>query len=139
MHSQAEDVEKPDRVSLELLPLWFVVFDIRQTRDTVSLKAPMKRRAGRVRDRGLQVIKTVFQRQKCVPPECHIHRFLGRRQHSGPLFRRPGFHILDRRPLAPLGDCLGIDAKIPAQLREQSLPLSAFALQKPVGRRIAVF
>lgn len=36
-------------------------------------------------------------------------------------FRRPGLHILDRRPLSPLCHSLGVDAQFLAPLRRRSL------------------
>jgi hypothetical protein len=90
-----------------------------------------------MRDRRLQGIEAVVQRQQRVAPECDDHRFLGLGQDSRSRLRRASLHILDRRALAPLRHRLGVDAEFPAQLRERSLPLSS--LQAAIaGRRIAV-
>ncbi len=95
--------------------------NLRKARDAVPLKAPMQRRAGQVRHRRLQGIEAVVERQQRMAAECRNFRLLGFRQHSGPRFYRPGLHVLDRRPLSPLRNRLGVDAQLPAQLRERSL------------------
>ena len=77
LHLGNIDVEKPNRVALELLPLRLVAFDIRQARDAMSLQAPMKGGPRQMRDRGLQSIEAVIQRQQRVTPECNDHRLLG--------------------------------------------------------------
>ena len=56
-----------------------------------------------------------------MTPERDDHRFFGLSQHSGSRFRRPGLQVLDRRPFPPLRYGLGVDAELPAQLRERSL------------------
>jgi hypothetical protein len=74
-----------------------------------------------VRDQGLQSIEAIIQRQQRVPSEgddCRLF-FLG--QHGRSRLLRPGLHVLDRRPLAPLRDGLGVDTQFPAQRRERSL------------------
>jgi len=43
LHFRDVDVEEPDRIALELLPLGFVSLDIRQTRNSMSLQASMQR------------------------------------------------------------------------------------------------
>lgn len=43
LHFRDVDVEEPDRIVLELLPLGFVSLDIRQTRNSMSLQASMQR------------------------------------------------------------------------------------------------
>ena len=121
LHLGDVDVKEADGVALELLPLGLVALDIRQARDAVTLQAPMQRRPRQVRDRWLQGIEAVVQRQQRVASEGDDHRLLGLGQHRGPRFRRPGLHVLDRRALAPLRHRLGIDAEFPAQLRERSL------------------
>ncbi len=49
------------------------------------------------------------------------YRFFGFCQHCEARFRRHCLHILDRDPVPPLYNRLGIDAQFPAQLRERSL------------------
>ncbi len=80
----------------------------------------MQRRSRQVRDRGLQGIETVIQRQERMATERNHRRllFLGPNRRSR--FLRLGLEVLDRRPLAPLRDRLGVDAQLPAQLRERS-------------------
>ena len=114
-------VEEPDGVALELLALWFVPFDIRQTRDAVSLQAPMQRRACQVRDGWLQGLEAVVQRQQRVPPESHDGRLISLGQDCRARFRWPGLHILDSRALPPLRNRLGVYTQLFAQLRERSL------------------
>ncbi len=62
-------VPRADGVALELLALGLVAFDIRQARDAMTLQTPMQRRTRQVRDRGLESIEAVVQRQQRVPPE----------------------------------------------------------------------
>ncbi len=81
LHLCDVDMEEPYGVALELLSLGLVAFAIRQARDAVSLKAPMKRRPRQMRDRWLQSIEAIVQRQQRVAPECHNHRLLGLGQH----------------------------------------------------------
>ncbi|KFG66558.1 hypothetical protein JH26_28490 [Microvirga sp. BSC39] len=49
---------------------------IRQAPDPVALLAAMQRRAGQVRDRGLEGVEAVIQRQQGVPAEGDDHRLL---------------------------------------------------------------
>lgn len=74
-----------------------------------------------MRDRRLQRIKAVVQRQQGVPPEGYNHRLLGFGQDGGMRGLRPSLQILDRRPFTPLRHRLGIDSQFPAQRRERSL------------------
>ena len=119
------DVKEADRVALELLPLGLVTLDIRQPRDAMALKAAVQCRACQVRNRRLQGIEAVIKREQRMAPERYDRRLFGLGQDGGPRFRRPGLHVLDCRPLAPLRHRLGVDAQFPAQLRERSLPLSS--------------
>ncbi len=54
---------------LELLALGLVSLDIRQPRDAMTLQAPMQRRSGQVRDRRLESIETIIQRQQRMSSE----------------------------------------------------------------------
>ena len=56
-----------------------------------------------------------------MTPECDNRRFFGLGKDRRSRFFRTRLHILDRRPLTPLGNCLGIDAQFMAQRRERSL------------------
>ena len=65
-------------------------------------------------ERRLQRVKAVVERQQCVASERHNHRFLRLGQGGGMRGLRPGLQILDRRPLPPLRDCLGVDPQLAA-------------------------
>ena len=77
LHLGDVDVEEADGVAFEFLPPGLVAFDIGQARDAMSLQAPMKGGPRQMRDRGLQSIEAVIQRQQRVTPECNDHRLLG--------------------------------------------------------------
>ena len=47
------DVEEADRIGIELLPLGFVAFDVRQPADAMTLQTTMQRRTSELRDRDL--------------------------------------------------------------------------------------
>ena len=113
--------KKPIGIALEALTLELVAFDIGQAGDAVPLKAAVQRRAGQMRDRRLQRIEAIVERQQCVTPECDDRCLLGLGQGRGVRGLRPGLQILDRRPLAPLGNRLGVDPELSAQRRERSL------------------
>lgn len=121
LHLGNVDVEEADGVPLELLPPGLVTLHIRQTRDAVPLQAPMQCSPREVRNRGLQSIEAVVQRQQCVPSKGDDRCLLFLGQHCRPRFLRPGLHVLDRRTFAPLRYRLGVDAQFSAQLRERSL------------------
>lgn len=74
-----------------------------------------------MRDRWLQRIEAVIQRHQRVAPERDDRRFLGFGKGRGMRGLRPGLHILDCRPLAPLRDRLRVDPQLSAQHRERSL------------------
>ena len=74
-------MEEADWISLELLALRLVSLDIGQTLDAMPLQAPVQRRARQVRDRQLNGVEAVVQRQQHMTPEGDNHRFLGLRQH----------------------------------------------------------
>ena len=60
------DMKIPDRIGLEFLLFRLVARDVRQTGNAVPLQTTMQRRPGEMRDRGLQGIKTVIQREQRV-------------------------------------------------------------------------
>jgi len=126
-------VKEADGVALELLPSGFVALDIRKTRDAVTLQAAMQRRSCQVRDRGLESIEVISQRQQRVPSEGDDCRLLFLSQNGRSRFLRPGLEVLDRRPLAPLRDRLEVDAQFPAQLRERSLRSFGPSLEPMAG------
>ena len=113
-----------DRVALELLGLRFFTRDFWQARDSVPLKATMQCRPGQMRKRWLQGIEAIVQRQERVPPECDDHRLFIFAENCGARLSRSGLSILNSLSLAPLGNRLGIDPQLSAQLRDRSLPLS---------------
>jgi hypothetical protein len=61
------DMEIADRIGLELTLGRSLAFDLRQPGDPMALKAAMQRRARQMRDRGLQGIKAVVERQQRMP------------------------------------------------------------------------
>ena len=62
------DVEIAHRVGLELAPCWLVALYVWQPADTVALKTPVQRRAREVRNRPLERVEAVVQRQQRVGP-----------------------------------------------------------------------
>ena len=58
------DMEIADRVSLELTLGRSFAFDPRQQRDSMTLQATMQRRARQMRDRRLQGVKAIVERQQ---------------------------------------------------------------------------
>ena len=87
----------------------------------LSLKASMQRRARKMRDRRLQSVKTVIERQQGVPSEGDDHGLFFLAENGRAWLCRPRLSILDRLPLAPLGESLDVDAQFPAQRRGRSL------------------
>ncbi len=81
----------------------------------MPLQATMQCRSSQMWDRWLQRIKAIIQRQQRMPPERDNHCLLFLGQGRGMRGLRPGLHILDCRPLTPLGNRLRVDPKFPAQ------------------------
>jgi len=81
----------------------------------------MQRRTRQMRDGRLQSIKTIVQRQQCMPSECDDGRLLGFGQDRRAWFLRPGLQVLNGLAFAPLRYGLGFYTKLSAQLRERSL------------------
>ena len=121
LHFGNIDMEEADGVAFELMPLWLVASHVRQSRDAVTLQAPMQRRTGQMWDRWLQGIEAVIQRQQRVPAKSNDGRLLGLGQDRRARFLWPGLEILDRLALAPLRHRFLVDAQLPAQRRERSL------------------
>ena len=67
------DMEIPDRVSLELAPGRSFAFDLRQSRDSMTLQAAMQRRARQARDRRLERVEAIVERQQGMPSEGDDH------------------------------------------------------------------
>ena len=73
------EVEVTDRVTLEGFLSGLITGDLRQTADRVAFKAPMQGGPGQMRDRRLQGVEAVVQRQQCMLAEGDDDRFLLRR------------------------------------------------------------
>ena len=69
-------MKKNDRISVELLPFGLVAFQVRQATDAMTFQTPMKGRTGELRDRSLECVKAVVQRQQRVLAKCHDDGFL---------------------------------------------------------------
>ena len=65
------DMKIADRIGLEFAFGGGFAFDLRQPGDPVALQTPVKGRARQMRDRGLQGIKAVVERQQSMPSECN--------------------------------------------------------------------
>jgi hypothetical protein len=65
------DMKLADRIGLEFAFGGGFAFDLRQPGDLVALQTPVKRRARQMRDRRLQGIKAVVERQQSMPSECN--------------------------------------------------------------------
>lgn len=113
------DVEVADRIGLELLAPRAVALHVWQTRDLVPLQTTVQRRAGQLRDRGLQGVEAIVERQQRMPAKGNDNSFLLKGKNGG-LRCRPGLPIRHRRPLPPFGDGLRVDAMPPGQ-RPQAL------------------
>jgi len=77
-------------------------------------QAAVQRTACQIRDRRLQRIEAIVERQECVAPEWDDRCLLGFGQRRGVRGLRAGFQILDRRSLTPLRHLLRVDTKLPA-------------------------
>jgi hypothetical protein len=82
---------------------------LRQTADRVAFKAPMQGRPGQMRDRRLQSIEAVVQRQQCMLAEGDDDRFFLRRQHCRVRRFRPhrGIVVLWFSPCRAAGSLSG--------------------------------
>ena len=69
----------------------------------------MQRRAGQVRDRGLQGVEAVVQRQQCMLAKGNDHRLLLDAQHRGMRVLGAGPHIDGAASASPLGNRFGVD------------------------------
>jgi len=76
LHLSDIDVKEADRIALEALALRLVTLDVRQAGDAVPLEASMQRRSGQMRDRRLQCVEAVVQRQQGMPAERDDGRLL---------------------------------------------------------------
>jgi hypothetical protein len=73
-------MEIADGIGLELALVRLVALYLRQAGDAVPLQAPVKRRAGQVRDYRLQRIQAIVERQQRMPAERDDDRLLLDRQ-----------------------------------------------------------
>jgi hypothetical protein len=89
---------------------WLVAGHLGQAADPVALKATVQGRPRQVRDRRLQRIETVILRQQRMLAEGDNHRLFLGRQHGRAHGLRAHWRIVDKGPLAPLGDGLLIKA-----------------------------
>jgi hypothetical protein len=114
-HLGQVDVEEADRIRIEPLLARLVALDLGQAADAMPFQTTMKRRAGELRDRGLQGVQTVVERQK---------RVLAKRDDDGVLFHRQNRRLRNGRAspaigsgvaLLPLGNRLGVDTMTPSQ------------------------
>ena len=69
-HLGQVDVEEADRIRVELLPARLVALDFWQAADAMAFKTTMKGRSGELRNRGLESVKAVVERQQraCETP-----------------------------------------------------------------------
>src|SRR3954454_8585844 len=63
------DVEVADRIRLEPRLGGLVALGLGQARDAVALQAAMQTKARQARDRGLERVEAVIQRQERMPPK----------------------------------------------------------------------
>ena len=109
------DVEEADRIGVEFLPPGLVAFDVKQSAYAVTLQAPTKRRAGELRDRGLESIEAVVERQKRVLAKRHDDSLLLHRENCRSRNGWSGPAIRGELASLPLGDRLRVDAAAPSQ------------------------
>ena len=81
--------EVADRAGPEALLLGSFTFQRGQPADAVALEAAVERRSGQVRDRRLERVETVVQRQQRVSTERHAHGLLLGRKGGGMNGPRP--------------------------------------------------
>jgi hypothetical protein len=67
------DMEISDRVSFEPALGRSFAFDLWRPRDSMTLQAAMQRRARQVRDRRLERVEAIVERQQGMPPEGDHH------------------------------------------------------------------
>jgi hypothetical protein len=83
------EVEVADRIGGEALLLRLVALDLGQAADAVPLQAAVQAGARQVRDRGLEAVEAVVERQERMPPEGDDDGFLLRREHGRAGVLRP--------------------------------------------------
>jgi hypothetical protein len=113
-------MEEADRIAVELLPPGLVAFHVGQPADAMAFQTTMKRRPGQVRDRGLQGVEAVVQRQERVLAKRDEDGLLLHRQNRRPRHGWPSPAIRGRVVPPPLSDSLRVDA-MPRGPRSQTL------------------
>ena len=103
------DVEVADGIALERLFGGLVAGDLGQAADAVALQTAVKRRPGQVRERRLECIEAVVQRQQGMPAEGDDNGLFLRTQNRRTNRLRSHRRVLNERPLAPFGDGLVIE------------------------------
>ena len=88
--SAIHDLEAADGIGLKDLLRRLVGFDLWQAGDVVPLQAPAERRAGEVREGGLESVEAVIQRQQGVAPEGDDDGLLLGRERRGVCLPRAG-------------------------------------------------
>ncbi len=116
-------VEEADRVALEALSLRLVPLQyVRHTEHPAPCRAGSGA-APSISDAGSTAATRRGNRRAAVMCNAGMRRSLPPRLRSRWWSEglRPGLQILDRRPLAPLGNRLGVNPELSAQRRERSL------------------
>src|ERR1019366_4408307 len=122
---------RPDRCessrldSAQIFPPGLVSFHLGQTADAVPFKTSMKGRTGQLRDRDLQRIQAIVERQQCVLAKGDDDGLLLHGQNRRPWRLRSGRKVGHRATLAPLGHRLGVDAVTPRQRPQALLTMPA--------------
>jgi len=86
----------------------------------MPLEQPVQRRSGQVRDRRLQRVEAVVERQQRVAPEGDCQRLLFFAENGRTGLLRPHRRIADAIAILPFRDGLGVHAVLPAQRRDRS-------------------
>ena len=97
-----------------------MALDARQAVDPVALEEPVQRGSREVRDRCLERVETILERQPRVSTKRHDQGFFGWREHRRPRDLRAHRSVLETRAPPPLGDRLRVDAVALAQRLERS-------------------
>src|SRR5215213_527953 len=109
------DVEGADRIRLEPLLRGFLALGLGEPAYAVPLQAAMQTGARQVRDRGLEGIEAVVQRQQRVPPKGDNDGLLLDREHGRARLLGASALVLDRGALLPLCNGLRVEAVAPGQ------------------------
>jgi len=88
--------------------------------DPVALQTAMQRRAGQVRDGGLERVQAVVEQQQRVPAEGNDDRLLFGREHRRARRLRSHHRVMHEGTLAPLRDRLGVQSMLCGKLFERS-------------------